>query len=265
MFLLFTDTDTANYCVLNPLWKGANITLSAGNLDASATSLGSNQAAISTIFASSGKWYFEYTQNTDSNSNLCVGIADTSFNATNNYVGGTATTYGYVAKSNYKFNNGSLTSYGSGSSANGDVLMCAYDLDNGKIYFGKNGTWYGSGDPVAGTNAAFTGISGTYCPAYSHNAGSSQSTSASFNFGQRPFAYTPPSGFKALNTFNLPTPTIGATASTQANKYMDATLYTGTELLLKILLMLAHFNLILCGLNQEVMLITTNYLMLLEV
>jgi len=95
-----------------------------------------------------------------------------SFNATNNYVGGTATTYGYVAKSNYKFNNGSLTSYGSGSSANGDVLMCAYDLDNGKIYFGKNGTWYGSGDPVAGTNAAFTGISGTYCPAYSHNAGS---------------------------------------------------------------------------------------------
>jgi hypothetical protein len=47
------------------------------------------------------------------------------------------------------------------------------------------------------------------------------------NFGQRPFAYTPPTGFVALNTFNLPTPTIGATASTQANKYMDATLYTG--------------------------------------
>jgi hypothetical protein len=47
------------------------------------------------------------------------------------------------------------------------------------------------------------------------------------NFGQRPFAYTPPTGFVALNTFNLPTPTIGATASTQANKYFDATLYTG--------------------------------------
>jgi hypothetical protein len=47
------------------------------------------------------------------------------------------------------------------------------------------------------------------------------------NFGQRPFAYTPPTGFVALNTFNLPTPTIGATASTQANKYFDASLYTG--------------------------------------
>jgi hypothetical protein len=44
------------------------------------------------------------------------------------------------------------------------------------------------------------------------------------NFGQRPFSYTPPSGFVALNTFNLPTPTI-----LQGNKYMDANLYTGTR------------------------------------
>ena len=43
------------------------------------------------------------------------------------------------------------------------------------------------------------------------------------NFGQRPFSYTPPTGFVALNTYNLPTPTI-----LQGNKYMDATLYTGT-------------------------------------
>jgi hypothetical protein len=43
-----------------------------------------------------------------------------------------------------------------------------------------------------------------------------------FNFGQRPFAYTAPSGFKALCTTNLPEPTIadGSTA-------MDVALYTG--------------------------------------
>jgi hypothetical protein len=42
------------------------------------------------------------------------------------------------------------------------------------------------------------------------------------NFGQRPFAYTAPSGFKALCTTNLPEPTIadGSTA-------MDVALYTG--------------------------------------
>jgi len=213
-----------NYATLNPLWKGANITLANGNLDASATSLGSSQAAISSIFVSSGKWYFEYLQNADTNSNLCVGIADQSFNATNTYVGSTATTYGYIAKSNNKWNNGSFSSYGSGSASNGDVLMCAFDLDNGKIYFGKNGTWYGSGDPVAGTDAAFTGISGTYCPAYSHNSGSSQSTGASFNFGQRPFAYTAPSGFKALCTTNLPDPTIA-----DGGEYFNTVLYSGTS------------------------------------
>jgi hypothetical protein len=42
-----------------------------------------------------------------------------------------------------------------------------------------------------------------------------------------PFAYTPPTGFVALNTFNLPTPTIGATASSQANDYFDVSLWTG--------------------------------------
>jgi len=42
------------------------------------------------------------------------------------------------------------------------------------------------------------------------------------NFGQRPFAYTPPTGFKALNTQNLPDAPIK-----KGNQYFDATLYTG--------------------------------------
>ncbi len=51
---------------------------------------------------------------------------------------------------------------------------------------------------------------------------------SSINFGQRPFAHTAPSGFKALCTQNLPTPTIGATSTTQANRYFDILLETGT-------------------------------------
>jgi hypothetical protein len=49
------------------------------------------------------------------------------------------------------------------------------------------------------------------------------------NFGQRPFAYTAPSGFKALCTQNLPTPTIGATSATLATKYFAPVLYTGNS------------------------------------
>ncbi len=43
------------------------------------------------------------------------------------------------------------------------------------------------------------------------------------------FAYTAPSGFKALCTQNLPTPTIGATSTTQANQYFDVELWTGND------------------------------------
>ena len=42
------------------------------------------------------------------------------------------------------------------------------------------------------------------------------------NFGQRPFAYTAPSGFKALCTTNLPTPTIA-----DGGEYFNALTYTG--------------------------------------
>jgi hypothetical protein len=41
--------------------------------------------------------------------------------------------------------------------------------------------------------------------------------------GQRPFAYTAPSGFKALVTTNLPEPTV-----VQGDDYFNTVLYTGT-------------------------------------
>jgi hypothetical protein len=47
-------------------------------------------------------------------------------------------------------------------------------------------------------------------------------TTASFNFGQRPFVYTPPTGFLALNTQNLPAVTIA-----RPDSVMAATTYTG--------------------------------------
>jgi hypothetical protein len=47
------------------------------------------------------------------------------------------------------------------------------------------------------------------------------------NFGQRAFAYTAPSGFKALCSQNLPTPAIGATSTTQASAYFNTVFYTG--------------------------------------
>jgi hypothetical protein len=44
------------------------------------------------------------------------------------------------------------------------------------------------------------------------------------NFGQRPFAYTAPSGFKALVTTNLPEPTV-----VQGDDYFNTVVYTGNS------------------------------------
>ena len=51
----------------------------------------------------------------------------------------------------------STTSYGTGISDD-DIIMFAFDADNGKVWTGRNGTWFNApstsnaGDPAAGTN-----------------------------------------------------------------------------------------------------------------
>jgi hypothetical protein len=92
-----------------------------------------------------------------------------------------------------------------------DVWMFAYKA--GSLYWGLNGTWYPTGaNPYTGTNPVFTGI-GLCCPAMSGyynikdqiNFGQGGQTSLTYDSasGGR-FTYTPPAGFKALCTANLP-------------------------------------------------------------
>ena len=113
-----------------------------------------------------------------------------------------------------------------GTYASGDVVNFAIDFDAGKFWVGKNGTWYNSGNPAAGTNATTTFTAGSsdwaFWGEYIASSDNSNRSSVVANFGQRAFAYTPPSGFLALNTQNLPEPSIKKPSS-----YMDTLLYTG--------------------------------------
>ena len=90
-----------------------------------------------------------------------------------------------------------------------DVIGIALDMDAGTVTFYKNG---------ASQGVAFSGLTGRSIVAWVSTGTGSVGAVITFvsNFGQRPFAYTAPSGFKALCTQNLPTPTIGATTATQA-------------------------------------------------
>ena len=212
-----------NYCTWNPLSNSIN-TVSNGNLNIASASGNASTRCNSTISVSSDKWYFEATLAQVGTNSAC-GIGQNQI--TNQYVGQDALSYGFELDNARKANNSTLTSYGSALTA-GDVFMCAFDLDNNKIFFGKNGTWFDSSNPATGTNPAFSLTTGTYNPIARPYNGNTAGASFDANFGQRPFAYTAPSGFKALCTQNLPTPTVGATTATLATKYFNPITYSGS-------------------------------------
>ena len=205
-------TVRGNYATLNPL-LGSTATLSNGNLNMVVGTTATK--VLATIGMSSGKWYWEYSYTDISGDGIC-GIATSQASITA-HVGLDAYSWGYVAGTGNKVTNSSSSAYGASYTTN-DVIGVAFDADAGTLVFYKNGTSQGT---------AYSSLtSGPYFPAFGDNAAGSSSTLWA-NFGQRPFAYTAPSGYKALCTQNLPTPTIGATSTTQAALYFTPTTYTG--------------------------------------
>lgn len=101
-----------------------------------------------------------------------------------------------------KSSGGTDTAYGS-SVSNGEYMMLAYDADAGKIWFGKEGTWFNSGDPAAGTGEAFSGITATGQVTFIVADGSnSQVGDYDVRFEEGLWEGSAPTGFVALNSEN---------------------------------------------------------------
>jgi len=199
-----------NYCVFNPVnvSGGGTTTITNGNLATTPGSTTTFGKVLGTFGMTTGKWYWETTI-TAVGSAASLGIGDGTPPSGSFGLGGVAGELAY-GSTGVKYTNNTSTAYGA-TFTTGDVIGAAYDADAGSITFYKNNVSQG----------AITGFSGTKYPAVASSGGTNPSYTV--NFGQRPFTYTPPTGFVALNTQNLPAPTI----SNGAN-YMAATLYTGT-------------------------------------
>jgi hypothetical protein len=204
-----TSTTAANYCVLNPLASVSTYTfpLSNGNLTASGSSPSLYLNDLGTMYfdvAGSTGYYWEFYS--DASSYSGAGITSTVFVGSNIRAvtnGGSAgytwaTMIPYAAGSFYVYNNGS-----GGAATTSRTLSAGWygvAVKNGKVWFRDSVGWF-TGDPVAETSPFYTGLTGNYTPCLNYEA--SGSTTANINFGQQPFTYTPPTGFLALNTFNL--------------------------------------------------------------
>ena len=217
-----------NYATLNPVGyidEGTDATFAEGNLKITG---GDAQNKIpSTIAVSSGKWYAEVRVN--NTSHMMMGVAKTSaFTVDGYYLGqsGTDDSWMIYRSNGNEYHNGSNSKFSSAFSV-GDILQIALDLDNNKLWWGKNGTWVGT----VGTNGETTITAGEYYFAHGYSGGT-----ATWNFGQdntfgglftgtpnnAEFAYEIPTGFKSLNTSNLDAPSVTPTS------HFNTVLYNGS-------------------------------------
>lgn len=225
------DSPENNFCTLNPLDTRSSFAISEANTKVVAQSVAGTSR--STIGMSTGKWYFEFIYTSLSGAGNS-GITTQSHPLTS-HVGSSA--YGWSYRSTgQKYHNSTSTSYGA-TYTTGDVIGVAFDADNGDLVFYKNNASQGT---------AFTGLaSDTYFASFG-DADTVNASTVIANFGQDSsfagnetaqgntdgngigdFYYTPPSGFLALCSANLPEPTIGGISSTLPTDYFNTILWTG--------------------------------------
>jgi hypothetical protein len=180
-----------NYPVINPITNtNGYMTVSGGNLSASVGGQDKAVAATQSV-PTTGKWYWEY-RITTAGLAATVGLVDGSLNSS----AGTGFTWSFVRTYSISGAKSPGGAYGA-SYTSGDLIAVAVDVDAGTLTFYKNNVSQG----IAFSDITSSGV--TWYPLIYCNSGS-----VSINFGQQPFAYTPPAGFKALHTGNLPTPVI---------------------------------------------------------
>ena len=205
-----------NYATFNPLARVNQnaFALSNGNLDATTPSDNLFYNTITTIpFTAGGSYYCEITctaQTTPGDS--YIGLWTVASVESSSYPAVNFAAY----RSSGEIINFSGTSQTSGATwGAGDIISVAVNVNAGTVRFYKNGV-------AQGANPSFSFSAGT--PVYLR-VGTDNSTGAngfSLNAGQRLFAYTAPSGFKALCDTNLPAPVVA-----KPSTVMDVKLWTG--------------------------------------
>ena len=250
---------SGNFSVLEPSDCGyAN--LLEGNLNVIGTSNTAIGSFQSTMGVSSGKWYVELYVITMAYSHPSMGInGGTQVNTLDSNQGMLPNLMWYGGNSTNKLVELSMTNdvWGTYSENESSVstisatnkVMIALDADNKKLWYGVNGTWFNSGDPAG--NDGNWAQSWTTNPNSIHFAFSNYNLGDSvINFGQDStfggrvtaqgntdgngfgdFYYTPPTGFLALCSANLPLATEIDPAETDddfvGGKQFNPILWTG--------------------------------------
>jgi hypothetical protein len=224
-----TDTPTNNFCTINA-GVGTDSTISEGATKFTNHGVNGWETFVATMGAgTSGKWYAEFQVVDHGYGDNFIGISpiddpdlNRGFGTSFAYLGSDTSldeSVGYYAAGGNRYIGGGTASYGN-SYTTTDIMSVAVDMDNGKLYFAKNGTWQNSGDPTSGsTGTGALDVRGATKPqtisgsvyyanhAMKANYGGfttiSISSAATDANGYGTFEYAPPTGYYALCSKNL--------------------------------------------------------------
>ena len=189
----------SDYCTWNNIDKlSSNVTLQDGNLNWSCTNSDGGNAR-GTVVMTSGKYYWEVK--TQVGNRFHTGVSRIDMNLPTGDAGNTNTEWVFRTDG-YKVHNNSESQIGDDIKSSGNIVMIAYNADDGEIYFGGNGVWFDFADPSRRLNPAYTNATpGTHGMAPSIGRRTSNCGGIG-NFGQRPFVYQPPEGYRPLTVAN---------------------------------------------------------------
>jgi hypothetical protein len=191
--LSWASASSASATTSNVTWNAAtapaNAALTLGNLRFAATNFGSTN--YKKVFATqatgtSGKFYYEVQALTQAGSgnNISAGF-DVTTNSPGEYASASL-----ALEAPYSIFSGTI--------ASGETIMLAIDIGAGKFWYGKQGTWAGSGNPATGLNPAATFTPGTsYMPAMYAviSIGNSNASAGLARFSASSWTYAPPTNF----------------------------------------------------------------------
>lgn len=196
-----TDSPTQNHFTLDPNKTGTGNTLSEGNLKI-VTSTSNNNSGFNSgkLIGNSGKYYFEAVDTNSTTWGIGINaIANVTSSGTTPDV---SEAYLFL-KSGTVSINGTTTASQYTAWSDGATLGIAIDMDNKqiKLYVNNTLTYTISNIVVRGREYFIMG----------RDYSGSGSQTITFNFGQKSFTYTPPTGFVALQQDNLPETAKGIT------------------------------------------------------
>lgn len=176
----------------NPLDKDSDYTLSNGNLTANSTNNG--WKSVRCVYGQTiGKWYWEVRYDVAGSTNpAAFGFGDSAAIIT----GLVGDNHSWAYRNNgQKRHSSSDSAYGNSWTA-GDIIGCALDLDNHKVWWSKNGVWQAGGDPATGTAPAYSSIPASV-EYFGMDTAYDNGSKHTARYAEEDLTYTAPTGFTA--------------------------------------------------------------------